>query len=228
MMMNASDPCFVEWEEHGTGGYAQGGAPQAVAIRTSESTTGEVDIVAVGATGGIARGFYPGYSHRAPAPNTWSWVMVKVRPPGDAWSTGNVTLRSADPRQVPFIAFDWLQGEAGDRDIRALTEAQGLLARGFEGAPEEYHPMVRHQPAEGLDIGQSHRDEAFGHHASSTCRMGPDGDDMACVDSQLRVTGVRNLRVADASVFPYTPGSFPALSVHLIGLKAADLVSKRP
>lgn len=152
------------------------------------------------------------------------WVMVKVRPPGDAWSIGNVTLRSADPRAVPSIEFDWLQGEAGQRDLRALTEGAELLMRGFDGAPAEYQPFVRHQPAENMDPAQSFTDEAFGHHASSTCRMGPEGDNLACVDSRLRVRGVKNLRVADASVFPHTPGSFPALSVYLIGLKAAHML----
>ena len=53
--------------------------------------------------------------------------MVKVRPPGDAWSTGKVTLRSADPQDVPSIEFDWLQGEAGERDLRALTEGAEVL-----------------------------------------------------------------------------------------------------
>lgn len=224
MTLNESDPCLVSWLENGDSPYGEAAAPHAIHIQTSLSQTGQADLWTVGLAGAMARGFYPGYSHRLMAPSTWSWIMVKVHAPG-RFTNGSVTLQSADPRDVPFIMFDWLPGEEGVRDIEALAEGLEVLTNGFEGAPEQYHPMVRHQPAVDDDVRQNLRDEAFGHHASSTCRMGPKGDANACVDSQLRVNGVRGLRVVDASVFPFTPSSFPVLSVHLVGLKAADMIS---
>ena len=54
--------------------------------------------------------------------------------------------------------------------------------------------------------------------------MGPDTDPMAVVDAQLRVKGVQNLRVVDASVMPaLTTGNTNAPSM-VIGEKAADLI----
>lgn len=225
LQFDENDPCFINWMENGGGPYGEAASPQAIHIQTSLSQTGQSDLWTVGLAGGLARGFYPGYSSGRVAPATWSWVMVKVHAPG-RFTNGTVTLRSADPRDVPSIVFRWLPGEEGERDIDALAEGLDLLSRGFEAAPEQYHPMVRHQPPVNADIKQNLRDEAFGHHASSTCRMGPKGDPYACVDSELRVNGVKNLRVADASVFPFTPSAFPLLSFHLVGLKAADMISK--
>jgi choline dehydrogenase-like flavoprotein len=60
------------------------------------------------------------------------------------------------------------------------------------------------------------------YHPVGTCRMGT--DDASVVDPQLRVRGVRFLRVADASVMPtIIRGHTHAPSV-LIGEKAADLI----
>lgn len=55
--------------------------------------------------------------------------------------------------------------------------------------------------------------------------MGSDDDEGACVDNQLRVKGVSNLRIVDASVFPYTPSAFPVLPIAMLALKAADMIS---
>ena len=44
-------------------------------------------------------------------------------------------------------------------------------------------------------------------HVSGTCRMGPDGDQMAVVDQYCRVKGVQGLWVADSSVAPRIPRS---------------------
>ncbi len=63
-------------------------------------------------------------------------------------------------------------------------------------------------------------------HFCGTCRMGDDED--SPVDLQLRVKGVRNLRVADASVIPEIPVSALNAPSMLIGYRAADfLLSER-
>jgi len=62
------------------------------------------------------------------------------------------------------------------------------------------------------------------YHPVGTCKMGPDSDPMAVVDAQLRVKGVRGLRVVDASIMPtLTSGNTNAPSM-VIGEKAADLI----
>lgn len=62
------------------------------------------------------------------------------------------------------------------------------------------------------------------YHPTSTCRMGPDGDAGACLDSSLRVRGVAGLRVADASAMPDIVTSNTNATCVMIGEKCADLV----
>jgi choline dehydrogenase len=52
--------------------------------------------------------------------------------------------------------------------------------------------------------------------------MGPGPDDV--VDSRLRVRGVDNLRIADASIMPIVPSGNTNASCIAIGEKAADLI----
>lgn len=68
------------------------------------------------------------------------------------------------------------------------------------------------------------RNEAWGHHASCSCRIGPASDRMAVVDSDFRVHGIRNLRVDDASVFPRIPGFFIVSAVYMVSEKASDVI----
>ena len=51
------------------------------------------------------------------------------------------------------------------------------------------------------------------YHASCTCKMGKADDEMAVVDSKARVYGVSNLRVVDASAFPFLPPGQPQATV---------------
>jgi len=62
-------------------------------------------------------------------------------------------------------------------------------------------------------------------HHSCTCKMGGDNNPMAVVDSQLRVKGVKGLRVADASVFPVITNANTNAPSMLVGEMAADLVA---
>jgi choline dehydrogenase-like flavoprotein len=62
-------------------------------------------------------------------------------------------------------------------------------------------------------------------HPVGTCRMG--SDDAAVVDPQLRVYGVRNLRIADASIMPaLINGNTNAASI-MIGERAATFITGR-
>ena len=119
-------------------------------------------------------------------------------------SRGEVHITSADPAQAPRIAPRYLATE-GDRRVAAdslrLTRrivAQPALAP-FQ--PREVKPGLDYQTDDELarlagDIGTT----IF--HPVGTCRMGRDGDPEAVLDARLRVRGVANLRVVDASVMP--------------------------
>ena len=56
--------------------------------------------------------------------------------------------------------------------------------------------------------------------------MGPKSDRQAVVDPQLRVHGVPNIRVADASIFPNVPNCNPVAAIIMIAEKASDMIIK--
>ena len=75
-----------------------------------------------------------------------------------------------------------------------------------------------------MELEQFVKDNAWGHHACGTCKIGKDSDPLAVLDGQFRVRGVRNLRVVDASVFPRIPGLFILSAVFMIAEKASDAI----
>jgi choline dehydrogenase len=74
------------------------------------------------------------------------------------------------------------------------------------------------------DIARYIRDNAWGHHASCTNKMGPKDDPTAVVDQRFRVHGTTGLRVVDASVFPRIPGFFIVASIFMLAEKATDAI----
>ena len=62
--------------------------------------------------------------------------------------------------------------------------------------------------------------EAWGLHASCSWKTGTEGDDRAVLDNNFRVHGTTNLRLADASVFPYIPRFFIVTPIYMIAEKA--------
>jgi choline dehydrogenase len=66
--------------------------------------------------------------------------------------------------------------------------------------------------------------EAWGHHASCSCKLGAAGDSTAVLDKDFLVRGTTNLRVVDASVFPYIPGFFIVTPVYMIAEKASEVI----
>ena len=67
------------------------------------------------------------------------------------------------------------------------------------------------------------RNNAWGHHASCTCPIGPQ-ESGGVLTTDFKVHGTEGLRVVDASVFPRIPGLFILSAVYMIGEKAADVI----
>lgn len=61
-------------------------------------------------------------------------------------------------------------------------------------------------------------------HPAGTCKMGNSSDPTAVVDSNLRLRGYNNVRVADASIMPYVTSGNTQCPTFMIGQKAADLI----
>ena len=132
---------------------------------------------------------------------------------------GSVTLRSANPREVPDIVFNqFAQGR--EQDIGAMVEGFEFVRSVFRMPDQDYGPYTYVQPGPDEAADESIDNGVYSHHAIGTCIMGPDDDENACVDSHFRVRGVTGLRVVDGSVFPRVPGAFPVLPTFMLAEKA--------
>jgi len=76
---------------------------------------------------------------------------------------------------------------------------------------------------QGDELKNFIRNNAWGHHASCTCPIGPK-ENGGVLGSDFRVHETEGLRVVDASVFHRIPGSFIVSSVYMISEKAADVI----
>jgi choline dehydrogenase len=106
--------------------------------------------------------------------------------------------------------------------VEGVEFVRRMMRRASEVVEKELVPGENVSTRE--QIREFVRNEAWGHHASCTCKMGPNDDEMVVVDSNFRVHGTTNLRVVDASVFPRIPGFFIVTSVYMISEKASDVI----
>lgn len=140
-------------------------------------------------------------------------------------SSGHVTLRSPDPSDAPMIVHNYLAASADQALNRhALRLAREIHAQGafdpFRG--EELDPGPTCQTDDEIDANAS-RFISSHYHPVGTCKMG--ADSMAVVDPQLRVHGLRNLRVIDASIMPRLVGANTNAPTIMIGEKGADTIN---
>ena len=137
-------------------------------------------------------------------------------------SRGRVFLESADPSRLPRVDARMLQHPD---DVKAIVAAMEFVRDLARTAPMRafYGPLV--EPAEGTDWARHARRhfDSF-HHGVGTCMMGPASDPGAVVDQRLRVHGVSNLRVADASIMPTIVHAATHLTCIMIGERAADFL----
>jgi choline dehydrogenase len=174
---------------------------------------------------GAFKGYYPGYARSIlTSGDHFTWAVLKAHTGNTA---GRVTLRSRDPREMPAINFHYFEeGNNKEEDLNAVVEGietvRRINARSGDAIEEEILPGPGVKTK--AQIREFIKDNAWGHHASCSCRIGPPGDKMAVVDSRFKVHGIRNLRVVDASVFPRIPGFFIVCAIYMIGEKARDVI----
>jgi len=137
---------------------------------------------------------------------------------------GRVFLQSSDPRQQMGIDGPMLEDPD---DLKAMVEAMQFIDELVhkEPAKEFYGALIQPGPEE--DWGKFARTtyDSY-HHGVGTCKMGPASDSMAVVDEKLRVHGMKNLWVGDASIMPVVSRANTNLAAILIGERLSDFVKE--
>jgi choline dehydrogenase len=122
-------------------------------------------------------------------------------------SLGNVRLRSADPFAKPVVDNNYLAEPDDLRlEILGLRFAREILAQ------RPLSSRITHEMLPGKNVTDDaalaehcRRTVKTNWHPVGTCRMGPDGDQMAVLDKRLKLRGIDGLRVIDASAMPFVP-----------------------
>lgn len=215
------DPQFLDWQKNRDGAYIANGSVLTLFRRSPGAGLADLFCMALLAN---FRGYYPSYSADCARDlNYLTWVVLKAHTRN---RSGEVTLRSADPRDTPVINFNYFE-DGGEEDLDAVVDGirfvrrlTGKLRRQKLLAKEEL-PGADIETTE--ELRQYVRDNAWGHHASCSCAIGP-REKGGVLSSDFRVHGAGALRVVDASVFPRIPGFFIAAAVYIIGEKAAEVM----
>ena len=138
-------------------------------------------------------------------------------------SRGNITINSTSMLDPPIINPNWLTDPvdielaiASFRRQRQIWKGLGSLTTGPEKIPGD---AVQ---SDAEILGFIRESLAPLWHAAATCKMGKPSDALAVVDPQMKVYGIENLRVVDASSFPFLPPGHPQATIYAVAEKIAS------
>lgn len=158
-----------------------------------------------------------GKPHRWPG---FTLSVCQLRPE----SRGSIHIRSADVAAAPAIranyltaAEDWRCSMAGVRLAQRVANTSAMK----DYTDSSYRPSCTAETDEEVKaFCREHSSTIF--HPVGTCKMGV--DDMAVVDPELRVRGLTNIRVADASMMPLLVSGNTSAPSAMIGEKASEMI----
>ncbi len=143
-------------------------------------------------------------------------------------SRGNITLKSADPTEKPAMLFNYMSGEGDMQEmIEGVKKARELVAQapydGLRG--QEIDPSASVKTDDDIRAWISAQ-MVTDFHPCGTCKMGMDAN--AVVDPELRVHGIKGLRVVDASAMPKIVSGNLNAPTQMIAARAADMIANNP
>ncbi|KAH0826982.1 GMC oxidoreductase [Lanmaoa asiatica] len=152
----------------------------------------------------------------------FGFLAVTLRPT----STGTVRLASTDPCADPVVDPNYFATENDWQVMRSavrfsLRIKHELAAQGYAISDADVPAGPADKDIDAFIVRHSQSTS----HYSSTCRMAPESEG-GVVDDRLRVYGVRNLRIADSSVFPSILGAHLVAPTVAVAEKCADMIQE--
>jgi choline dehydrogenase len=222
---DTNDPQYRQWRRHRKGPYVTNGSVLSIFKRSAPERP-LPDLFCVAFLGRF-EGYFPTYSDLfARNLNYLTWAVLKAHTNN---RSGQVTLRSSNPREMPQIDFHYFEEGTPDHDQDLDSVVDGIRFVRKLAEPLEEQGLIAEEELPGkhltstAELREFVRSHAWGHHASCSCAIGP-RENNGVLDSQFRVYGTEALRVVDASVFPRIPGFFIVSAVYMVGEKAADVI----
>ncbi|PGG99923.1 hypothetical protein AJ79_08360 [Helicocarpus griseus UAMH5409] len=146
-------------------------------------------------------------------------------------SRGRIYLTSADPSVKPALDFRYFTDPEG---YDAATIVAGFKAARKVAQQSPFKDWIKREVAPGPNVTSDEALSEYGrraahtvYHPAGTTKMGDvQNDPMAVVDPQLKIRGLKKVRIADAGVFPVMPTINPMLTVLAIGERAAEIIAE--
>jgi choline dehydrogenase len=140
-------------------------------------------------------------------------------------SKGSLTLASKNPMEKPLIDPAFFK-DPDDIDTMILGTQLGLDVMSSNALSSYRGPMIypvdRNDTTQIANFLRDHSDTEY--HPVGTCKMGPSTDPLAVVDAKLRVHGLQNLRVIDASIMPHLVTGNTNAPTFMIAEKGVDCI----
>ena len=160
--------------------------------------------------------------------DTWQVIPILLRPK----SVGTIRLAFNNPYASPLIDPKYF---SEDQDIKVLIEGIKIaLALAQTEAIQKLGTRFYDEPFPGCEQYTLWTDsywECFSrqftgtnYNPVGTCKMGPSNDPTAVVDPELRVYGIKQLRVVDGSIIPRIPSGDINAPIIMIAEKAVDMI----
>ncbi|TDL31131.1 choline dehydrogenase [Jeotgalibacillus sp. S-D1] len=145
---------------------------------------------------------------------------------------GSLKIKSNDPKVYPSMVYNYLSTEQDKREwIEAVRVTREIMSqpamKPYNGGEISPGPSVQTEQEIHDWVAE---DAETALHPSCTAKMGPASDPMAVVDpNTMKVHGLDNLRVVDASAMPYVTNGNIHAPVLMLAEKAADIIrGKKP
>ncbi|CAG9993026.1 unnamed protein product, partial [Clonostachys byssicola] len=166
-------------------------------------------------------------SNEAPPTNVFSMTPNVPRP----MSRGRLYLTSSDPNVQPALDFRYFTDPEG-YDEATLVAGIKIARKVAQQAP--FKDWIQREIAPGPSVITDKDLSAYGrqasctiYHPTCTTKMGDvERDPFAVVDPQLKIRGLRKVRIADAGVLPVITTANPMLTVLAIGERAAEMIAE--